>query len=73
MLTENSKLYRIHNMNTGAGWCFTAQTPYEAMTKLRYYLAIKDAKANDCVINKSESGKHLYLDYNDETWAVRNK
>lgn len=65
-------LHRILNLDTGKGWYFQARTPYEAMTKLRYWLAISDGNAEKCTINKTESGMHLYLVYREQTYSVRN-
>lgn len=66
-------LYKITNLDTGRGLYFQASTPLLAMSKLKYYLSISDKKAEQCVINKTKSGMHLYLVFRDETYSVRNK
>ena len=45
-------------------------TPYEAMKKMLYTLNIKNNDP-DAVINKTESGLHLYLTHSGKTYAVR--
>lgn len=61
-----------YNLDTGVKYGFVATTPYEAMMKLKYTLDLKmrDPAAN---INKTESGRCLYMVHNGESWAVINK
>ncbi len=56
----------ITNVDTGARYYFSASTPYEAMTQLRYYLGDKKL-----TINKTESNSFLYLIHKGETYATR--
>lgn len=46
-------------------------TPYQALNKMLYTLNIK-SKDKSAVINKTESGLHLYFDHCGETYAIRN-
>lgn len=64
-------LHRVVNLDTGEAYWFHARTPYEAMTHLRYWLACSDGSAEKCIINKTESGLHLYLEHKGERWSVR--
>lgn len=59
-------------LDNGKVYYYDARTPYEAMEKMRYYLNLK-ATDNDCVINKTETGKHLYIDHCGLTYVVTNK
>ena len=65
-------MINIFNLDTGASWSFFAKTPYEAMEKLKYTLDLnhKDPAAK---INKTESGRCLYMDHSGNTWSVINK
>lgn len=64
-------MYTIKNLDTRAELGFTARTAYEAMQKLVYTLNLKKHD-NTTTINKTESGLHLWLGHNGETWAIRN-
>lgn len=46
-------------------------TPYEAMKKMLYFLNLKNNDPN-AVINKTESGLHLYIDHCGKTYSVKN-
>lgn len=56
---DNSKVYG-----------FSANTPYEALEKMRYTLDVvhKDERA---VINKTKSGRCLYMEHSGKTYGVR--
>lgn len=62
----------ITNIETGKRLYFSAKTPYEAMTMLKYYLQLKDKRAEKIAISKTETGNFLYLIYKGETYCVRN-
>lgn len=62
----------VTNLDTGVTWGFGAKTAYEAMIKLKYTLDLTH-KDPDAVINKTESGRCLYMDHGGNTWAVVNK
>lgn len=62
----------VTNLDTGATWGFVAKTAYEAMTKLKYTLDLSHKDPN-AVINKTESGRCLYMDHSWNTWAVVNR
>lgn len=65
-------LRAVQNMNNGKTMYFDANTPYEAMRKLVYYLNIADGR-QELPINKTVSGEHLYVDYRGETYSIRNR
>ena len=46
-------------------------TPYEALKRMLYTLNVARNDPN-AVINKTESGLHLYLEHFGKTYAVRN-
>lgn len=56
----------VRNIDDKTTLYFDAQTPYEAMTQLRYYLG--DEKLT---INKTESNTFLYLIHKGETYATK--
>lgn len=62
----------VTNLDTGATWGFAAKTAYEAMMKLKYTLDVSFTDPN-AVINKTESGRCLYMDHGGNTWAVVNQ
>lgn len=61
----------VTDLDSGIKYGFSAKTPYEAMRKMIYTLNIS-GKCN-AKINKTESGKHLYVEHNEHTYVVRNK
>lgn len=67
-----TKFIPVKNLDTGATWGFHAATPCEAMEKLLYTLNLK-GKDPAAKINKTESGRVLYMDHSGNTWAVVNK
>ena len=60
----------VINLDTGAEYIFTAKTAYEAMQKMIYTLNISGKW--DAVINKTESGKTLYIEHNGNTYSTVN-
>ena len=65
-------MINVFNLNTGTVWGFSAKTPYEAMTKLKYTLDLRNKDPN-AKINKTESGTCLYMDHSGNTWSVINE
>lgn len=62
----------IQNIDDNKTLYFDAQTPYEAMTKLIYYLNVIDGRnANNLVINKTESNRFLFLIYKGKTFSTK--
>lgn len=49
----------------------SAKTPYEAMKSLKYTLDLVH-EDNKCIINKTQTGFHLWMDHSGKTYAVRN-
>lgn len=64
-------LQGIMNLDTGKTLYFYANTPYIAMEKLKYYLALSDKSAEKCIINKTDSNLHLYLDFKGQRYCIR--
>lgn len=60
----------VRCLDTGEGLIFQAATPYEAMTKLIYYLNLSH-KDEFAAINKTESNLHLYTIHNGKYWTIR--
>lgn len=59
-------------LDDGCEYYFSARTPYEAMQKMIYTLELKhhDPLA---MINKTESGRCLYIEHDGKTYATVNK
>lgn len=66
------KVQIVRNIDSGQSFYFDAKTPYEAMSKLKYFLGLKNKNAEECKIEKTESGNFLYLVFGEETYCVRN-
>lgn len=58
-------------LNNGKRYGMDAKTPYEALSKMKYTLDLS-RKDENAVINKTESGLHLYMDHSGKTYVVRN-
>ena len=64
------KMYYVKCIEDNKEYGFVADTPYEALKKMIYTLNIKEiCKVK---INKTKSGKHLWFEHNNKTYAVRN-
>lgn len=63
-------LIPVKNLDSGKILYFKSKTPYDAMTKLKYYLATIDSSAEKCIINKTESNRFLYMIFKGETYSV---
>ena len=61
----------IKKLGTNISYVYGECTPYESLQRLLYYLNLR-FNDTDAVINKTESGMFLYLEYHGETYAVRN-
>ena len=61
----------IKKLGTNTSYVYGECTPYESLQRLLYYLNLR-FNDTDAVINKTESGMHLYLQHNGEIYAVRN-
>ena len=64
-------MIRVFCLDDGKGYWFIATTPYEALQKMKYTLDLSHYD-KDAVINKTESGLHLYMDHSGKTYSVRN-
>lgn len=60
----------VHCLDDGKTYCFVAKTPYEAMQMMKYTLDTA-RKDNSAVINKTESGLHLWMEHNGKTYSIR--
>ena len=60
----------VRNLDKNETLYFDAKTPYEAMTKLKYYLEVKDKSAKNAIINKTESNRFLYIIHKGQTYSV---
>ena len=64
------KRFKVFCLDDGSQYIFLARTPYETLKKMKYYLGLSNANANDAVINKSDDGKVLWFDYSGKTYSV---
>lgn len=62
--------FKVSCLDTNTDLFFSARTPYEAMQKLLYHLNLSK-QDNSAVIQKTESGLHLYVEHSSRTYAVR--
>ena len=60
----------VFNLDTGEELTFDCLTARQAMNSLVYYLGLSTEVPN--IINKTDFGNCLYVDINDETWAIIN-
>lgn len=58
----------VRNIDDETSLYFDAQTPYEAMKQLVYYLGLK---LQDTQINKTESNNFLFLIHKGKTYATK--
>ena len=62
----------VQNIDDNITLYFDAQTAYEAMTKLIYYLGVIDGRnAKNLTINKTESDRFLYVIYKGKTYSTK--
>ena len=66
-----NKYYTVYDLENGSEYTFLAWSAYEAMQKMLYTLNLS-RRDPDAVINKTESGLHLYLEHSGSIYAVRN-
>ena len=70
---NDGNLYMVMNLDTQEKQYFQAKTALEAMQKFKYSMGWENGKVNDLPINKTESGRCLYMEINGETWACVNR
>lgn len=63
-------MFKVVCLDNGNQYYYVARTPYEAMTKMKYVLDLAN-KDGATIINKTKSGKHLFMDHSGKTYAVR--
>lgn len=63
--------YTVVCLDDNRKYTFSAMSPYDAMTKMLYYLNLR--KYEEVIINKTTSGLHLYFEHNNKIYAIRNK
>lgn len=62
----------VQNIDDNKTLYFDAQTAYEAMTKLVYYLNTIDGRnARNLQKNKTESNRFLFLIYKGKTYSTK--
>jgi hypothetical protein len=62
----------VQNIDDNITLYFDAQTPYEAMTKLVYYLNVIDGRnGKNITINKTESNRFLYVIFKGKTYSTK--
>lgn len=63
-------MLRVMCLENGKEFYFDAKTPYEAMQKMKYTLDL-EKEDKSCVINKTESGLHLWMEHTGKTYGIR--
>lgn len=63
-------MYKVWCLDDGKKFYFDAKTPYEAMRKMKYTLDLEN-EDKSCVINKTESGLHLWMEHTGKTYGIR--
>ena len=61
----------VQNIDDNKTLYFDASTPYEAMTKLLYYLSLSDGNAKYLSINKTESNLFLFVVHKGKTYSTK--
>lgn len=61
----------IKNLDTEAILYFESKSAYDAMKKLKYYLSLKDKKAQESEIKISPLNNFLYVVYRGETYCAK--
>lgn len=64
-------IYAVRNLDKRQTLYFQAKTSYEAMKKLKYYLALSDGSAERATINITKSARFLYLIHKGDTYSVK--
>lgn len=59
-------------LEDGREYGMDARTAYEALSKMKYTLDLEH-RDNNAVINKTESGLHLWMEHSGKTYAAWNK
>ena len=62
-------LKEVFCLDTGKHYWFSARTAYEAMSKMKYTLDLSQ-RDPEAKINKTESGRCLYLDHSGKTYSA---
>lgn len=63
-------MFTVTCLDDGTKYQFVAMSPYDALTKMVYYLNLSHYQ--NVIINKTESGKHLYFEHCGKTYAIKN-
>lgn len=58
-------------LDDGKRYGFVVRTAYEALQKMIYTLNL-NCKDDNAVINKTESGAHLWFEHSGKTYAIAN-
>ena len=62
-------LFYVTNLDSGKRYGFVAESSYDAMTQMRYYLGLSQKDLN-AKISITNSGKCYYMDYNNNTYSI---
>lgn len=62
-------MFKVTCLDDGRNYYFDAMTPYDAMCKMLYTLNLSN-NMHDVTINKTESGKHLWLEHAGKTYVT---
>ena len=57
-------------LDSGIVYWFSARTAYEAMNNMKYTLNLNHSDKN-AIINKTESGLHLWMEHWGNTYVAR--
>ena len=69
-LKGGEKMISVKCLDDGNVYWFSARTAYEAMTNMKYTLNLNHSDKN-AIINKTESGLHLWMEHCGNTYATR--
>lgn len=64
-------IYPVLNIDDNETLYFSASSPYDAMTKLKYYLGLKHKDASTAAINKTETNSFLFAIIGGKTYSVK--
>ena len=70
---NDGNLYMVMNLDTQEKQYFQAGSAFEAMSKFKYSMGVKNGKVKDIPIDKTTSGKCLSMTINGEVWSCVNR
>ena len=66
------KIFKIRCLEDDKTFSISAETPIEALYSMMYSLNLKRFE-KECFINKTKSGRILYIEHSGKTYAIVNK